>query len=418
MTDVLNRNTAHRDLLLEDLVHRGIREHEAQELLSALLDPDEEPAIKQKIKMILNYSGKGRKAVLELISNHHDNRARCDLLDILGNPDPRVRRGFTQRDDSETYEVLVSLLRDSNLEVRARAFAAVYYVAVGAKNAGEAMTTITELIGDTDAQWNLEAIATLASLARHDRRAVNTGTISRLGALLTAERPAVRKYAAWALGQMNVDEPSIVPKVMALLKESDPEARSTARKTLANMVALRQLVIKRVFGELPSAKPEYQRELLSAAFLLDDIGAECIPVLAKMVSENTGELGTQAAAILARMGSLARSAEEEIEEAMGRALLDDRVYLATSLWKITKNAPKVVGVLKEGLRSRRRETREEAIYYLGEVGPRAAFASGELMRISVEEEDPVLRNMARIALKKLQGDQREGKTERVETEGY
>jgi HEAT repeat protein len=275
-----------------------------------------------------------REIAVRLLGSQRSNeRVRAALVTRLGAADVATREvaayGLGMVQGKTTIDPLIAALRDAAPTVRANAA-----WALGRMDAGQALRPVLGLFGDGDVRVREAAVVA----AGH----IDSGSaVDALTRVLTSdESPAVRRVAAWALGQREVRGAAASALATALGRDADARVREMAAWALGS---------SRDRGTgIPALSTALQRDESDA--------------VREMAAWALGELGDRSGI-----------------EALDRAAGGDRSsrVRGTSAWAIGnlrgRGTPMPAGLLKV-LHDESDDARLKAAWALGEVGDPSAVS--------------------------------------------
>jgi HEAT repeat protein len=243
--------------------------------------------------------------------------------------------------------------------------------------------------GEMDAR--LEAIDSLGAMGEEAAAAVPA-----LTNLLKDEAPPVRAHAARSLGMIGSAAGDVVPELMKLVGDDDPAVRRAA------VVALRALrpgpqVTLPLLEKLLRDSDDAVR--IRAMHELAEVGDEAVPLLIEALKDE--ETVYWACLVLGEIGPKAGDAVGALTELLKPENPQLCREAAIALGQIGPAAAPAVPTLARLLDDEL--SCECATYALGQIGPEAKAAE-EGIKQNVMSKDPILRNISRWALAKLNPD--------------
>jgi HEAT repeat protein len=234
---------------------------------------------------------------------------------------------------------------------------------------------------------------------------------------------AGRSIPAWraVIGQIDPRDPAsrqFVPGLIELMSDVRVPwiTRRQAALTLGRMGPLAREAIPSLtkrLHEIDTLDPEMspQRWALSALALYGREAREVAPQLIELLQDEDSTAVTKLGCLeaLSQIGSAAPDGIAAIWRELDRglssqALREDRqsaLGAAEALGMIGPDAATAVPVLLRAAQSDEPELRQAAIQSLGQIGPRAHDAQPMLIDVLIAEEDPVLRDLATTALRRI-----------------
>ncbi len=365
--------------------------------------------------------------------------AVSDLTAILDDEDPEVRLqavlalGEIGKADKAALDAIVKLSQeDAYPPVR---YAAVY--ALGKIGAGGAATAVLEKAMASDDEF-LRTMGAWALARSHpdDKQLVNRAVRLIVDAF-KSDNVDVRRAAARAVVEFDVDPELVAPALVEALKDKDetvvanavsalaafgPRALRHVDAALANKELRRYavLLIARVGAEAEAAVPALIREIektpqtpedvefiREAQFALSAIGpgaSAAIPALIKSLSADDDEIRASAAFALGKMGASGRAAVPALRQALRSESFIVKLASVRALLEIQPGQRQLgiiaAPLLLRGLDHDNELVRAEAARALGELGELGRRAIPRLKELS-EDDSELVRQAAAEALKQL-----------------
>ncbi len=443
----------------EALARTGPAAARAVPRLTELLS-DEDPAVRQAAASTLGSIGpKAKKAIsaLSTLLKDKDPRVRASAAEALGgigaraaeaipalvasvkDKDPRVRASAAEAlarsgpQAAQTVPTLSKLLADEDADVREAAAntlgqigkPAVPTLIAGLKSGNPVfLQAVTNALGKIGPPAVPALIETLTNpkekvLARQYAAIALTKVgsnpkeiVSALAGRLDDKESAIRRSAAGALGKIGPAARAALPRLIAMSgnETEDPVVREYAVRALtridpndANVVSA---LIRVLEDENPQVREAAVEALLEVSVATREIGAAKgdVPALATQLKDKDRLVRRSAAMALGNIGPAAKSAQFALIQALADEREDPEVRsaAATALGSIGPYAKDAIPALIRSLEKREEhvEVRAAAAMALGMIGPEARAAVPVLAE-SLREDDPRLRGIALVALKRI-----------------
>jgi HEAT repeat protein len=241
------------------------------------------------------------------------------------------------------------------------------------------------------------AAASIATLARLVQ---SNSVVPALTAALRKETdPAARGSLATALAEFPDWAESTIPVLAPLLRDKDPAARSSGLTALERLGTPALPVLARSIG---SRYEDVRRAALNALVKSNGVGAEeALPTLLAMLSAKEDQTREEAATVLGKLRTAARTAIGPLSRALEDPNVTVRTRAAEALGQIGKAA---VPALTKALKNGNDEVRGLASQALADVGSGYQSAVPDLIAIVADKEASLpTRRRAAHALAKVGG---------------
>jgi HEAT repeat protein len=345
-----------------------------------------------------------------------------DLAAALGNPQAEVRVYAAQAlyqlgvEAKGAVPALAEALRDSDRGVVQLAAAALGKIGPEAKPAVPGLIQVAQ---HTDEGLRRPAVIALAKIGRargslraviaalDDREAevresalsalqqfwrVDKEDIPDLETALKSKRPEVRTFAVTTLGDLG---PDAVPALIEALDDTEPEVRKLAVVALDKIGA--KDAVPRLAALLDKDNDQDSRHAIVLALgRRGPDAAAAVPALGRVL-ERDHILRGEAAMALGAVGPAAKPAVPLLITGLADQEVGDAAALA--LARIGKPA---VPALAAALTDWNRGVRFRAVTVLGQIGPDAQAAVGELAKRANKDRSVEVKQAARSALRKIQ----------------
>jgi HEAT repeat protein len=143
-------------------------------------------------------------------------------------------------------------------------------------------------------------------------------------------------------------------------------------------------------------------EAAVALWRVDGQPRTAVPFLLNLLEDKDGPGRWQAVRGLGAVGAETRTPIPELTKALVEALKDKdarvRVHAVQALWRIDRQVPVVVPLLRDAVKDRVALVRLTAVETLGELGPEAK--AGPLLLDALKDKDPAVREAAVEALRR------------------
>ncbi|HEY1068294.1 MAG TPA: HEAT repeat domain-containing protein, partial [Pirellulales bacterium] len=325
-------------------------------------------------------------------------------------------------------------LEDAEGSVR---YAAAFAAGRLAEDADKTTTGKLEALAAQDKDEFLKTVATwaLAKIHRGDEKRL-TAAVELLAKGLVAKEPRQRSASLMGLVELKPEPAILVPAVLAVLEDADPEdapnvfaaladfgplppelllgvsspkLRLQALYMLAQQKAAPLLLVPALLAAIDATeKDEAERAelLLALANYGEDAKSAVEPMRKILMNEEAGVVVRRRAAyVLGRIGAEAWAAQTDLEKLLKSDEMGLRVAAA---WALVRVAPKskesltlATPILIEGLNDERAVVKVELANALGSIGPAAAEAVPALRKLATDA-DPELSKAATEALEKIQ----------------
>jgi HEAT repeat protein len=232
----------------------------------------------------------------------------------------------------------------------------------------------------------------------------------RLLAALGDPDQDVRAAAAGALGETRPDDPAALTALLKATGDSDTVVRVAAIMAVGRYGDRAHAAVPALIDVLRQGDTNRGSPHEAAVLALKAVGPASLPALSEALGRADARTRLGALKALELFGPAAGSAARDVE----RRLADEDPLVALEavqcLWAIERKPDRAVPAAraylatKEANPRRRGQIRAKAIYVLGEVGPAARSAAGDLLAILKEEPETHLRVHAARALGKMGPD--------------
>lgn len=341
---------------------------------------------------------------------------------------------LVERADKEAQKLEKQLLKDKDVEVRARAA-----WDLGQMGSVESVPALTQALNDSSAAVRANAAASLWKLGNPSKPA-----IPALKKALDDSSAAVVGNAGGALSKLGVPKAELLPAYKRLLTRRDCESRVIGVKGLVGEVpaleifdhawdcvdapglesdtrsdaraALRKIVdrrdrvlVPRILDVLKSIGARDGSDLTSAVSRIEPAVTEAVPVLAALVDARNDSTQKGALYGLGRMGPAALPALPRLIEVLqSKRDAELRETAAESIGHIGPKAISAVPALaKFGAEDKWPKVRKACMTALGEMGPAAAKEASPVLRAALKDPDAGLALAARNALFRVEPNKRE-----------
>ena len=220
--------------------------------------------------------------------------------------------------------------------------------------------------------WDAANGKFLRLLAADRRGESGPAVLEALGALLKADRPAIRAVAAEDLGKLG---PLAGKLLSAALKDDDAHVRIAAAAGLRRAEVEDRAALAVLRAEVRSQNPAIRLEAVSA---LRGFGNAAVPLFLEALRDSSPPVQRKAAEllVLGQLLNIDDNADPSVVPALREMLREEdhllRAYVARSLWLLDKReetARQLVPILVEALRRDGRvEARRTAAELLQEIG--------------------------------------------------
>lgn len=355
------------------------------DLLKANLGIDKDLSIRRAAALGLSRLGTGKA-----------NTVLPELIKVLKDRDPQLRslaaRALGGVNDKKATKALAKALMDSEASVRLAAayslntrFYTISFVPQ------EAISNLTALLEDEDSQ--VRRWATVA-LGNAEEKAVSV--VPKIIARLKDPYPKIREAAALALRSIPND--ASIPHLINALEDVDPDVRKEVSRSLGwhgkKALSAIPLLIKR-FKDQDRAVQE------AAAYALGDIGAASLSSLLETLKDEDARTRKLALYGLRRMGEKAAPAVPRVIE----SLKEDKnpsvqAQTANTLGAIGPKASAAVPELVAAMKAPDSQVRRFAAIALGEIGVDNSEVS-QVLAAALTDSDETVRQYAKESLEKL-----------------
>lgn len=215
-------------------------------LIAILNNPDIQ--IRKSVVLALaKIEVKTERVIMELtrsLREEEHKEVQLALMQALGSIGPQAE---------SAVPVLVSRLREKDLELRLAALDALAEFKEAAKSA---IPILVKLLGDTESELSNAASNTLSRIGKP--------SVDPLLAALSSKDKSVRKYAARSLGHLEPDAKVILPALLTLFDDEEPEVCVAALQAVANYGPVAASVIPKLEEMI---KDESKKEISEQAKL-------------------------------------------------------------------------------------------------------------------------------------------------------
>jgi len=426
-TKVEEREEAARELRNGSSSIELLRAWEAEPFVRALADAlaDSSPSVRRDVAYALCSVGLAGDQVVTALTQAtqaSDESARFAARLAL----------WKMTNDESSYSSALKALKHESASVRleaAQALGAYAHHVLGTQAHNEkTVLALVRALKDSDDNVRTAARNSLlveCGVFRSDAKPAVPALIETLG----STDPALRFWAASALGGVGPDAQAAVPALLQALRDQDERLRHTTAWTLGRIGTGDKTVVPALAAALADNSAAVRFE---AAFALGFIGAEsksAVSTLQTATRDKAARVRVVAQLALWRATAeeqFVRLAMAEIPERDPAIQLDAFVFFsciggaalpmlteslqhreasvrkmaAYALSEIALSAAKAIPALIQALRDPDREVRQMAAFALGQIGPLAAEAASALAQ-ALGDPDPDVRDNAAYALKAI-----------------
>lgn len=335
----------------------------------------------------------GSAAVPQLLKHlkDKDENIRRSIVEILGFWPVINSLDEMQGSEKRILPCLIVALTDPSAKVRRAAGLAICaYARFRRKDANVHVRSITKAFENKDRVVGNLAACAVAMVQLRD----NPGLVKRLIKALKEEDEAVQEQALIALEMLGPKAKSALPALHELEKAAeDSDARTWLLITIAKISPTSEETVKLMIKELEVNNPTARKQM---ALHNDRLACALRSAL----------LATQ----LGRMGPIAKAAEKPLRQALGDPEARVRVAAARAMTHISpQSTTEMIEVLIGLLKEKDEEVRVESIWAIEELGIKAKKAITPLTDFIKREKNPLIRNHAIVALKKIDPENNLGK---------
>jgi HEAT repeat protein len=213
---------------------------------------------------------------------------------------------------------------------------------------------------------------------------------------LTAPDSRERLKAILALGEMGADGQVAVPRLIPLLKDSDPSIRKAASSALDQIGPPAKADFLVVLQALKSPSSEmrlYAARTVANSGIGDVAPPEALPFLTAALKDNDAAVRKNVVSALGSLGPAARGAITDLLDKLKDSDADVRRNAAQAVTKIGVEGKGSVPILIELLKDRNIETRRASALLLAKLGPDGKEAAPALAEV-LKDPDVLIRRLA------------------------
>jgi HEAT repeat protein len=217
--------------------------------------------------------------------------------------------------------------------------------------------------------------------------------------LLSKNDPFTRREAICALQGIGPAAKDAVPLLIKMLGSDDFHTQYWACRALAAIGPEAKPAVPILVVLTRNGVTSVRRNAAAAlGHIGPAIGADGLAALRAALQDPTEAVREQAVLALGRLGTFAVEVVPDLEKAVRERRVQCRAYGAVAIWKITGQSELAVQVIREEIFVP--TTQLEALSCLAELGPEAAPATPELIRL-LESDDADLREAAAQAIERI-----------------
>lgn len=212
---------------------------------------------------------------------------------------------------------------------------------------------------------------------------------------------AVRRKAVWALGGVKRDKDSVIPHLVDLLEDADPDI---AKQAISALVSIGPESIPMLVGRIKESGKKHKERAVWALGLFGTKRKGVIDGLCSALQDKQTEVREEAARTLDGFGTSAKEALCCLVASFKDHSQLVRVHAASCVRKIDRGNKDVFGVLSESLKAKNVVVRLVALDAIRDFGRAAKSA---LPSIIMNLEDPQTQLSAVIVLEQIGTDAQE-----------
>ncbi len=217
--------------------------------------------------------------------------------------------------------------------------------------------------------------------------------------VLEKNDPFTRREAIFALQGIGPAAKDAVPALITMLHCDDFHTQYWACRALAAMGPEAQPAVPVLIVLTREGVTSVRRNAAAALGCIGPgIGAEGLAALQAALFDPTEAVREQAVIALGRLGSFAAEAVPTLQAVVRERKIQCRALAAVALWKITGNPEFPIQVIREEIYLP--ENQLQAITCLAELGPQAATATPDLIKL-LESEDADIREVAAETVERI-----------------
>jgi HEAT repeat protein len=357
---------------------------------TALKDPN--PAVRLGAVAIVGPSGSS-------LQNRPPAEYAALRREALKDPEVTVRRhtvmlmGMSDPSDKEARNDLLALLNDTDTQVRHHA---AWRLAAFEPAAPEAVALLLEMLRGADEGPRTMAALAAGQLGRKDP-AVAAALINALG---EKDQPSARQTVISAVGMLGEAGKPAVGRLVATLRDPNPQVRQQALYSLTQIGAGAAEVVPPLVEVLGSQEDD--GNLLNSQLqpLFKALGPAGLTELNKQLADADANRRLGAAAALASLGPAALPSKPALEQALKDEDARVRVRAAGALWLAERKAGPILPTLVQAVQDKDVGVQRRAVELIGLLGPQAKEAVPGLIE-ALKRKDAILRQRAVVALGRM-----------------
>jgi len=233
--DLQNPNPGVRLQAAERLGNMGVRAKPAVPRLTALLlDPDEN--VRSHVVQSLNLIGSPAHGQLLNALDSPNELLRLGAVKALGEPDPRLKRGFSREDDRKTLSLLMKLFDGQTSEGKNAIIRSLVVVCRSNHEERKLLTWLAPLLASPDKAVVATSAESIGLIARRVGPIDELRPVAKpLAKLIRDDDVAVKRAGLFALGEFGPNAKDVVVSVIKALKDDDEQIQSDAYESLRKL---------------------------------------------------------------------------------------------------------------------------------------------------------------------------------------
>ncbi len=276
-----------------------------------------------------------------------------------------------------------------NRFVKLLAFLLIAGFASVAAAADRNLAAVKQSLSSDDAKTRLEALRDLLDFEPADLAAM-TGDLVKA---LDDSDPYVRAYAALALGKLNKPNAGVVKALAKTLTDKDARVRGMAVRSLRQVKPDPEVMLPVMIQVLEEAEPQ------AAMLAVETIAASGDKAIAGLTNALKHERARYWACIaLGEAGPKAKGAIPALKQTLSDKRPEVQMQALIALGKIGPDAASAVPQISEFLKQGQEATKYAAAFALGNIG---SPAGADALKAAGKSDDPMLKTVSVWALAKV-----------------